>query len=84
MATYGISVGCVLWRRLKLPETLPPVYWSLGKWGILVNSIGVVYAIYSFFWAFWPIYWQPTAEEVNAIRNSKNKSGHNEANVFGR
>ena len=64
MATYAISIGCVLWRRITLPETLPPVYWSLGKWGIAVNGLGLAYAIFSFFWAFWPIYWKPTAEEV--------------------
>ena len=67
MATYAISIGCVLWRRITLPHTLPPVFWSLGKWGLAVNGIGLTYAIYSFFWAFWPIYWDPTAEEVSAV-----------------
>lgn len=65
MATYAISIGCVLWRRIKLPETLPPVFWSLGKWGVAVNGIGLTYAIFAFFWAFWPIYWKPTAEQVS-------------------
>ena len=64
MATYAISIGCVLWRRMRIPESLPPTKWSLGKWGVLVNGIGLTYAIYSFFWAFWPIYWNPTPEEV--------------------
>ena len=67
MATYGISIGCVLWRRIALPHTLPPVFWSLGKWGLAVNGLGLTYAIFSFFWAFWPIYWQPTAEEVSDV-----------------
>lgn len=65
MATYAISIGCVLWRRIVHPETLPPVFWSLGKWGIPVNVLGLIYAIFAFFWAFWPIYWKPTAEEVS-------------------
>ena len=64
MATYAISIGCVLWRRTTLPGTLPPTKWSLGKWGIVVNGIGLAYATYSFFWAFWPIYWNPTPAEV--------------------
>lgn len=64
MATYAISMGCVLWRRIKLPETLPPTKWSLGKWGVAVNTIGIGYAIFAFFWAFWPIYWNPTPQEV--------------------
>jgi amino acid transporter len=65
MATYAISIACVLWRRIAHPETLPPVFWSLGKWGVVVNALGLVYAIYAFFWAFWPIYWKPTADEVS-------------------
>ena len=64
MATYAISIGCMLWRRTTIPESLPPTKWSLGRWGILVNSLGLLYAVYAFFWAFWPIYWNPTAEEV--------------------
>ena len=64
MATYAISIGCVLWRRIKFPESLPPTKWSLGNRGILVNGIGLTYAVYAFFWAFWPIYWNPTAAEV--------------------
>lgn len=64
MATYAISIGCMLWRRTTVPQSLPPTRWSLGKWGSLVNGIGLAYAIFSFFWAFWPIYWNPTAEEV--------------------
>jgi choline transport protein len=70
MATYAISIGCVLWRRIVHPETLPPVFWSLGKWGVAVNLLGLVYACYSFFWAFWPIYYQPTVDEVSFLRSS--------------
>ena len=64
MATYAISISCVLWRRTTLPGTLPPTKWSLGRWGVSVNGIGLAYAIYSFFWAFWPIYWNPGPAEV--------------------
>lgn len=65
MGTYGLSTGCVLYRRLRWPETLPPVRWSLGRWGILVNGIGVSYASFAFFWSFWPIYYSPTPETMN-------------------
>ncbi|KAH8788404.1 amino acid transporter [Diaporthe sp. PMI_573] len=65
MATYGLSTGCVLYRRLRWPETLPPARWSLGRWGILVNGIGVSYASFAFFWCFWPIYYSPTPETMN-------------------
>ena len=65
MATYAISIGCMLWRRIRIPESLPPTKWSLGKAGIVVNGIGLTYSIYAFFWAFWPIYWNPSPVEVS-------------------
>ncbi|KAL1865527.1 hypothetical protein Daus18300_007172 [Diaporthe australafricana] len=65
MGTYGLSTGCVLYRRLRWPETLPPVRWSLGRWGVLVNGIAVTYASFAFFWSFWPIYYSPTPETMN-------------------
>lgn len=65
MGTYGLSTACVLYRRLCWPETLPPVRWSLGRWGVLVNGIGVSYASFAFFWCFWPIYYSPTPETMN-------------------
>jgi choline transport protein len=54
MATYIISICCVLWRRIKHPETLPACRWSLGKAGVAVNVIAIVYALFAFFWCFWP------------------------------
>lgn len=54
MASYCISIGCVLYRRVAHPELLPHARWSLGRWGVLVNSIGLAYALFTFFWSFWP------------------------------
>lgn len=53
---YCLSIGCILWRRISCPETLPPATFSLGKFGIPVNITGVCYALWAFFWAFWPTY----------------------------
>lgn len=54
MATYSVSISCVLWRRIVCPDTLPHSEWSLGRSGILVNSLGAAYSWYAFFWGFWP------------------------------
>lgn len=54
MITYMISIGCVLYRRIKHPELLPTCQWSLGRWGVPVNIIGVLYSSHAFFWCFWP------------------------------
>ncbi|KAK3680945.1 hypothetical protein LTR37_021018 [Vermiconidia calcicola] len=54
MATYLVSITCVLIRRVK-NQYLPPARWSLGKWGLPVNVIALLYACWAFFWSFWPI-----------------------------
>lgn len=54
MLSYSISIGCILYRRIAHPELLPSARWSLGRWGIPVNIIGLAYVVFSFFWSFWP------------------------------
>jgi amino acid transporter len=61
MLTYCISMCCVLYRRVAHPELIPKARWSLGRWGVPVNSIGIVYVTFIFFWSFWP-----NATPVNA------------------
>lgn len=51
---YLFSIGSILWRRVYHPASLPPTQWSLGRWGVAVNSMAVVYATWAWFWAFWP------------------------------
>ncbi|KAK3673377.1 hypothetical protein LTR78_006610 [Recurvomyces mirabilis] len=51
---YVFAIGCVLWRRIKHPETLPPARFSLGRFGVPVNIAAVVYSAWSCFWCFWP------------------------------
>lgn len=54
LVCYTISIGCVLWRRIFLPHTLPPARFSLGRAGLPLNSFSVIFSTYSSFWAFWP------------------------------
>lgn len=53
---YCLSIGCMLWRRIAHPATLPPAKFPLGKLGIPINIAAVCYALWVFFWAFWPTY----------------------------
>lgn len=48
------SIGAVLYRRIYHPELLPRCRWSLGKWGVLINTGGLLYSTHAFFWCFWP------------------------------
>lgn len=54
MASYCVSISCVLYRRLFQPELLPPARWSLGRWGVPINLFGLGYAFFVFFWSLWP------------------------------
>lgn len=54
MFTYAVSISCVLYRRLYYPELLPPARWSLGRFGVATNIIGLAYVSFAFFWSFWP------------------------------
>lgn len=53
-STYSISIGCVFYRRITAPETLPPARWNLGKAGNFVNLGALTYSSWVFFWSFWP------------------------------
>ena len=53
---YCLSIGCVLWRRINHPETLPQAKLSLGKAGVPINAMAVGYSLWAFFWSFWPQY----------------------------
>lgn len=64
MATYVVSITCVLIRRIK-GQHLPPARWSLGRAGLLVNALALVYACWSFFWSFWPNAYDVNAENFN-------------------
>jgi choline transport protein len=62
---YICAIGSVLWRRLAKPETLPVTRFSLGRWGVPINVMAVLYSIWSFFWVFWPQAQPVTASGFN-------------------
>ena len=45
---YMFSIGSILWRRIRMPETIPQSYFSLGKWGIPINAVAFVWCMWSF------------------------------------
>ena len=67
MATYSISISCVLAKRLR-GERLVSSRWrpfgknagdgehggGLGRYGALVNVVALIYSLWCFFWSFWP------------------------------
>jgi hypothetical protein len=65
MFTYAVSLSCILYRRLAWPESLPSARWSLGRWGVVVNVIGLAYVLFACFWSFWPTFATVDAQNFN-------------------
>ncbi|KAJ6129380.1 hypothetical protein N7512_002160 [Penicillium capsulatum] len=65
MYTYAVALSCVIYRKMRYPETLPPRRWSLGGTGLLINIIGLLYVCFAFFWSFWPPKPSTTAHDFN-------------------
>ncbi|CAG7944155.1 unnamed protein product [Penicillium salamii] len=65
MFTYAVSISCVIYRKISCPETLPPRRWSLGKFGLGINIIGLLYVLFALFWSFWPPSPSPKARDFN-------------------
>lgn len=51
---YLFSVGCLLWRRIFHPDTLPPARFSLGRWGLPMNAAAVIFPCGAFSGLFGP------------------------------
>lgn len=62
---YCFSIGCLLWRRIRHPETLPPAKFSLGRMGVPVNVLALIMSTWFFFWSFWPQSTPVTASGFN-------------------
>jgi amino acid transporter len=64
MASYAITIGCVLMIRLQ-GRLLPSARYSLGKWGTLVNIIALIYIATVWVFSFFPPMPNPTASTMN-------------------
>jgi len=64
MSTYIISIGCILRKRI-CKEPLPCAQWSLGRAGLTINTLGLAYAAWAFFWSLWPGEYAVTASNFN-------------------
>lgn len=62
---YMVSIGCLLWRRVFHPDTLPPARFSLGRWGIPTNIVAILFSVWCFLWNFWPQDYPVTPVDFN-------------------
>jgi hypothetical protein len=59
-----ITIGCILLHRLQ-GRKLPQARFSLGKWGILTNTIALLYVAPIFVFSLFPAVPRPNAAEMN-------------------
>jgi amino acid transporter len=64
IASYIITISCVLLHRLQ-GRRLPQARYSLGKWGVLVNIVALVYVVPIFIFSFFPSAPKPTPANMN-------------------
>lgn len=62
--TYAISIACILWRRL-FGAPLPAARWSLGRLGVPINLIAMLYQILTTIISFFPIFARVNAQTMN-------------------
>ncbi|PSN71292.1 amino acid transporter [Corynespora cassiicola Philippines] len=64
LSSYIISISCIFLKRWR-NETLLPSKFNLGKAGIWINGISVVYLCIAFIFAFFPAFPHPTPDLMN-------------------
>jgi amino acid transporter len=64
MSSYIISISCVLLKRIR-GEPLPARRWSLGRYGMLINILSLIFLIPIFIFAFFPLATPVTLQTTN-------------------
>lgn len=62
---YALSLACLLWRRTRSPDPLPPARFSLGRWGLLLNVYSLLFVVLSTTMGFFPVMKQVTVQTMN-------------------
>lgn len=65
LGSYTITISCVLLHRLQGGILPPHARYTLGKWGIVVNVLALVFIIPLFVFSFFPPGPNPTAVTMN-------------------
>lgn len=64
LSSYLISISCVLLKRLR-GEPLLPSKFDLGRLGLPINIIAVVFLLFCWVFAFFPVGPHPTVVDMN-------------------
>jgi amino acid transporter len=64
LSSYTITIACMLLHRLQR-RPLPPARFSLGKWGVLINVVALIYTVPIIIFSFFPSTTNPTPATMN-------------------
>ena len=64
LTSYIVTIGCLLAKRLR-GEPLPERRWSLGRYGIYLNIISLLFCLPLWFFSFWPLATPVTPASMN-------------------
>jgi choline transport protein len=64
MASYIMSIGCIGLKRVR-GEPLLPSSFSLGRAGLPLNIVSLVFLLFVFFFSFWPVGRDPSPVSMN-------------------
>jgi amino acid transporter len=64
LASYTITIVCILLHRLQ-GRRLPESRYTLGKWGVVINVLALIYIIPLFIFSFFPPIPNPTPATMN-------------------
>lgn len=63
LATYFCSIGCLISARMRAAP-LPPARWSLGRWGMFINIVAVLWSVQVFIFCFFPVTYPITSDSL--------------------
>ena len=64
LGSYFVSIACIAWRRISNTPLLPS-HFSLGKWGLPMNLISLVFLAVTWAFSFFPPFFEVTPDTMN-------------------
>lgn len=64
LSSYTLSIGSMAWLRICQRAIRRP-YFSLGRWGLLVNLLALMFLVLAFVMIFFPPMRSPNAQSMN-------------------
>lgn len=65
LSSYIISMSCVALRKIRKDKPLSHARWSLGKYGLAINTAAVLFLLVIYVFAFFPLGTPVTVETMN-------------------